>query len=245
MAAAGAPAPPARRRRRRHATTPPPPPPALRAALAVTLALACLRSASSQSTLASALAALDPDAAADMVACAGAATQGQARLSAPCAATLADLQAAAAPFWDYSSYDYAYSSTSSTTSSADYAYYSSDYAAAAAVEAAVLAFLSGALANTASDLLPDFCDHHAGASGAAGMSCAGEVDAVVAGYLNGLAAGGGSRPGCTPEAGAAAASGAAAAVSLLSRATCLRAEPAAGGAWCLASLPAALDASGA
>jgi hypothetical protein len=188
------------------------------ALLCFALALAA-RPALAQRSLADALGALDPVAAAQAARCAEAAS-GDA-LSATCSATLADISAAAAALDD----------AAASISSSDYDY---DVAGAAA------AFMTGALARAASSL-PDFCAVPSGGR----LSCAQELDVTVGSYLARLAGGRGSRPGCSAEAGAAAAGGAAAAVSLLTRAACLRAEPSRGGGFCLATFPAALEASGA
>lgn len=185
------------------------------ALLCFLLALAA-RPALAQRSLADALGALDPVAAAQAARCAEAAS-GDA-LSATCSATLADISAAAAALDDAAS-----------AVSSDY-----DVAGAAA------AFMTGALARAASSL-PDFCAVPPGGR----LSCAQELDVTVGSYLTRLAGGRGTRPGCSAEAGAAAAGGAGAAVSLLTRAACLRAEPSRGGGFCLATFPAALEASGA
>ena len=194
------------------------------ALLCFAAASALCAAAAAQRTLADALGALDLDAAASAATCAAAAS-GDA-LSKPCATTLGDLSAAA------SALDYAAATVS------DYTY---DYTAGDAAS-----FMTGALARAAASL-PAFCEVPSrGGGGAAGnLSCAQELDVTVGSYLTRLGAARGTRPGCSAEAGTAAAGGAAAALSLLTRAACLRAEPSRGGGYCLASLPAALQASGA
>ena len=182
------------------------------ALLYAALTLALRPSRAQQRSLADALGALDPVAAAQAARCAEAAS-GDA-LSATCASTLGDISAAAAAL--------------------------DDATAAGGSDAA--AFITGAMARAASSL-PDFCS--APSAGGTGLSCAQELDVTIGSYLSRLADGRGTRPGCSAEAGAAAAGGAGAAVSLLSRAACLRAEPSRGGGFCLATFPAALEASGA
>ena len=192
------------------------------ALLCFATASALCAAAAAQRTMADALGALDLDAAASAATCA-AASSGDA-LSAPCATTLGDLTAAAAAL------------DAAAAAVTDYDYTTGDAAA----------FLNGALARAAASL-PAFCEAPSRGGGGAGgnLSCAQELDVTVGSYLTRLGAARGTRPGCSAEAGSAAAGGAATALSLLTRAACMRAEPSRGGGYCLAAVPQALQASGA